>query len=280
MINPFLESRFILTLILINSGVIFWQCYDGYPKILDWVDLGFVICFWIEMISKWKKYTFWGYWSRSWGRFDGAITILSSMSVLQMFFAYWQKGVLSPSVTTGMSLEFLIALRVLRVFRFFRVFRFIPSIESIVTGTRNALLSSYVIVFAFMTLAFIFSVVSCCLFKSVSPDYFGDPITSFYTIFRLFTVEGWYEIPEAVSANFSFWGTTAVKLYFASLLFFGGIIGMSFINSIIVDAMVSDNNDQMLAKINGLEKKIDLLLEEKGLLNKPEIIGDIKDSRE
>lgn len=45
-------------------------------------------------------------------------------------------------------------------------------------------------------------------------------------------------------------------------LVFGGIIGMYFINSIFVDAMVSDNNDEVEAKLDELNKKIDKLTEE------------------
>ena len=42
----------------------------------------------------------------------------------------------------------------------------------------------------------------------------------------------------------------------------GGIIGMSFINSIFVDAMAADNNDDVKEKLDKLEQKIDRLLEE------------------
>ena len=37
---------------------------------------------------------------------------------------------------------------------------------------------------------------------------------------------------------------------------------MSFINSIFVDAMVSDNNDDVKAQLLEMEKKIDRLIEE------------------
>ena len=46
------------------------------------------------------------------------------------------------------------------------------------------------------------------------------------------------------------------KIYFSTLLFFGGIIGMSLVNSIFVDAMVADNNDEILKKLEQIEKKI------------------------
>jgi voltage-gated sodium channel len=39
----------------------------------------------------------------------------------------------------------------------------------------------------------------------------------------------------------------------------GGIIGMSLVNSIFVDAMAADNNDEVLKKLNRLEKKLDNL---------------------
>ena len=44
------------------------------------------------------------------------------------------------------------------------------------------------------------------------------------------------------------------------LLIGGGIIGMSFINSIFVDAMAEDNNDDVKEKLRQLEQKIDELL--------------------
>ena len=47
------------------------------------------------------------------------------------------------------------------------------------------------------------------------------------------------------------------RIYFSLLLFFGGIIGMSLVNSIFVDAMAADNNDEVLDRLIQLEKKID-----------------------
>jgi voltage-gated sodium channel len=42
-------------------------------------------------------------------------------------------------------------------------------------------------------------------------------------------------------------------------MFLGGIIGLSLINSIFVDAMAEDNNDEVLEKLRRLEEKIDQL---------------------
>ena len=106
------------------------------------------------------------------------------------------------------------------------------------------------------------------MFKDIAPDYFSTPLDSIYAVFQLFTVEGWYEIPNAIAEVTSSTIGSLVKLYFSLLLILGGIIGMSFINSIFVDAMVSDNNDDVKEKLEELEKKIDKLLEEKNELQK------------
>ena len=83
---------------------------------------------------------------------------------------------------------------------------------------------------------------------------------SLYSIFRLFSVEGWYEIPDAIASHASpLWGFFA-RCYFSVLMFLGGIIGMSLINSIFVDAMAEDNNDEVLEKLNQIEKQLKEML--------------------
>lgn len=249
--NPLLNDRFLLTLILLNAGVIFLQCFYESNLWLNVLDSVLVASFLGEIFFKIRAYTFRGYWQSGWNRFDFAVTLVSSLACLQWILP----------ATELSSLEFIVALRVFRVFRFFRLLRFIPSIHSIMEGCKRAVLASYVILFAFLLVAFIFSIISCNLFKDVAPEYFQDPFTSFYTIFRLFTVEGWYEIPDAVASHYTYAGAFLTKLFFATLLFVGGIIGMSFVNSIIVDAMVSDNNDELIEQIKTLETKLDRLTE-------------------
>lgn len=52
------------------------------------------------------------------------------------------------------------------------------------------------------------------------------------------------------------------RIYFSILLFLGGIIGMSLVNSIFVDAMATDNNDEVLEKLSQLERKLDSMKRE------------------
>lgn len=80
-------------------------------------------------------------------------------------------------------------------------------------------------------------------------------------------VEGWYEIPNTLVEYYGASSIAAefVRLYFCALLILGGIIGMSFINSIFVDAMVADNNDDVMTKLNELQKSIDELKEKSNI---------------
>ena len=88
------------------------------------------------------------------------------------------------------------------------------------------------------------------------------PGVSLFTIFRLFTGDGWSEIPIQIAENSSEFMGRLVRTTFAVLFFLGGILGLSFVNSIFVDAMTGDNNDEVLRRLEELEKKIDNLSRE------------------
>ena len=118
---------------------------------------------------------------------------------------------------------------------------------------------SYAILLSFFVIIIIFGLLNCSLFRDADPEHFGTPLRSIYAVFQICTVEGWYEIPNTVA---EFYGVSSVaaefiRLYFCCLLILGGIIGMSFINSIFVDAMVADNNNEVSEKIDELQKSLD-----------------------
>ena len=94
---------------------------------------------------------------------------------------------------------------------------------------------------------------------------FGSPLDSLYSIFKIFTVEGWYEIPEVIAERCSDFNWWLVRLYFILILFVGGIFGLSMVNSVFVEGMI--NNSEM-------DKKIDRILER---LEEIEGNGKIKD---
>jgi phosphoglucosamine mutase len=70
--------------------------------------------------------------------------------------------------------------------------------------------------------------------------------------------------PDTVAEYYGYSSVAAefVRVYFCFILILGGIIGMSFINSIFVDAMVADNNNELEEQVKELNAKIDRLLEQ------------------
>jgi voltage-gated sodium channel len=127
-------------------------------------------------------------------------------------------------------------------------------------GIQRAISDSVLVLIGFLIYNFIISIFSCYLFKHIAPEYFSDPIRSLYSIFRIFTVEGWYEIPDTIAASSSVTTAAFSKLFFVLVLLTGGIFGLSLVNSIFVDAMVRDNTDELEKKVDVLNKKIDTLL--------------------
>lgn len=242
----FLNDRYVLGVILLNTLVILLQESGVQWAALVVLDVLCTFFFIVEMVVKHLHYGFRGYWHDGWNCLDGVLTLLSLPSLLLLFF---------PSLFFNTS--FLLALRTLRVFRIFRAGRYFPNLKQIVAGFKLALRQSNAIFLAFGVLLVVIAVVNCCLFRTVAPEYFATPLDSIYAVFQLFTVEGWYEIPNAITAHLSPGWVHVVRIYFCILLIGGGIIGMSFINSIFVDAMAADNNDDIKAQLSRMEAKLD-----------------------
>lgn len=245
----FLNEKVILAVIFVNAVCIYLQECNINPPAVRLLDIVCTLVFIIEMIVKHLHLGWRGYWSSGWNRMDGILVIISLPSLVAELF---------PHVVTQLS--FLLAIRLLRVLRFFRVMHFFPNIATIMKGFRRALKDSYAVLLGFLVIIITVGLINCALFRQTVPEYFSTPLESVYTVFRLFTVEGWYEIPDAIVAVSTPAVGKIVRAYFCLLLVGGGIIGMSFINSVFVDAMVSDNNDDVKDQLRQMEQKLDQLL--------------------
>ena len=243
-----LNEKFILVVILINSMLIYAQVSgfeNYYVGILDTICT-FIFLF--EMIVKQKEYGLRGYWRDGWNRLDGTLVILSLPSVAALFVP-----------NDMVDLSFLMIFRLLRVMRFFRVLHFFPNFTKVIEGFKRAMRESYAILLSFLVIIVIFGLLNCSLFRDADPIHFGTPLRSIYAVFQICTVEGWYEIPNSIAEYYGITTIVAefVRLYFCFQLILGGIIGMSFINSIFVDAMVQDNNDEVSKKIDEIQKTLE-----------------------
>jgi voltage-gated sodium channel len=247
-----LNDKFILILILANAVTIFIRGFEVSPEtslvllVTDNIITGLFI---FELIVKFSEYGVKVYFQSNWRKFDFILIVLSIPALVAFI---WKIEVTNFS--------FILIFRVLRVFKSFRFLKFIPGVENLIQGIRRALKASIVVMIGFVIYIFIIGIFSFYLFKEISPLYFSNPAISLYSTFKIFTIEGWYEIPENLSQNLSPITAFFTYLYFIFVVISGGIFGLSLVNSIFVDAMVSDNNDELEKKIESLSLKIDILL--------------------
>lgn len=244
----FTNDNIMLVLVLINTGIIFISGFIPYQlRTLLFIDSLFTLLFVFEAGVKISVQGFPRYWSDGWNRFDFIIVLLALPSCMNVL------GVPFPGTSV------LLSLRTMRAFKSFRLLKFIPNIDNLLNGIKLAFKASFIVAIGLIVLLLVFSIITTFLFGSVAPQYFGNPALSVYSIFRLFTIEGWYDMPEAIATNGGTTMAVFARVYFSILLFMGGIIGMSLVNSIFVDAMAADNNDEVLEKLNQLERKLDKL---------------------
>ena len=241
----FTNDRIMLALVLINTLFIFVGGYFDSSRFFVWCDAFFTLLFLTEIFVKLRVYGWKAYWKDGWNKFDFIITLLAVPSLCNLF------------ADTGLTTHFLLSLRALRVFKSFRLFKFIPNIEGLVKGIKLAMRTSLIVCIAFVVLLFLVSIVSTSLFGNIAPEYFGDPGISLFTIFRYLSGDDWATFPLVISKRTPDLVARLTRAGYAILYFFGGVMGLSLVNSIFVDAMAHDNNDEVLAKLEQLEKKLE-----------------------
>jgi voltage-gated sodium channel len=249
----FLNDGFILQLIIASCLLIFASGLVGSKSLQYWIDLADVIIislFIIEAAIKINTYGLRGYFSEGWNRFDFAI-VLVSLPALIIFVL----GLDAASV------GFLPIFRVFRIFRSFRLFRFVPGVDQLLLGIIRALKTSVIALVGFLIYIFVVAVMSYNFFHEVSPEHFGNTGIALYSTFKTFSIEGWFEIPEEIVDGQGALFTFLTYAYFVFVVITGGMFGLSLVNSIFVDAMVADNNDELLGRVDDLEKKLDTIIE-------------------
>lgn len=243
--NLLLNEKFILIIIVLSSVLIFLQESGVNSAAISVMDVCCSLIFMVEMVVKIREWGFKGYWASGWNRLDGILVLLSIPSLIAYFL---------PSDT--MDLSILLVLRMLRVFRFFRLIHAFPGFAQLLKNFGLAMRRSYAVFVGMIIIIIIIAIIGCGLFKDVAPEYFATPLDAIYTTFRIFTGEGWNEIPDTVAGAMGGGAAHLIRLYFCLVLVLGCIVGMSLLNSIFVDAMVSDNNDDVKDQLKSIEETL------------------------
>ena len=262
--NVFLNDKIVLALISLNAMIIFFEGFNDSDHVLAYIDDILSIFFLVEMIVKASHYGLREYLKSGWNKFDTILIILSLPSIIAH---------LIPHVEQFININYLLVFRVLRVFKFFRFIQFFPQVEHIFRSAQSALSASFMVLVGFFVVIFIISILCTFFFQEVSPNLFGNPLTSYYSIFQVFTVEGWNAIPDSLIKEaaenkhpFSSLDIFFIRGFFICLFIVGGIFGLSIVNSIFVDAMISDHDEteeqfeDVEKKLNEMNSKIDKLI--------------------
>lgn len=242
----FLSDSNMMMAILLNTIIIFALYFPTLKgnALLTQIDHFFVLLFVVEAIVKLVALKPKGYFSNNWNRFDFIIVLLSLPSLFLEFL---------PIPDTS---SFLL-LRVFRLARLFRLMRFVPNINSILTGLGRALKASVFVLIVLLLLNLFIAILGCHFYQELAPDYFGNPLIASYTVFQLFTLEGWNEVADVISESTqSEWKIGLSRFFFMSVVLIGGIFGMSLANAVFVDEMTMDNNKVLEDKIDSLQEEI------------------------
>ncbi len=234
-----------------NSLLLFVMGFQDMrnENLLDFIDHAFTLFFVFEVLFKVNDKGWNGYISTAGNKFDLFLVLISLPSLVTIFVSL-------PDMS------YLLVFRLLRVIRIMRFMRFIPNLSNMIAGIRRAFKASVFVILALFIYNVLLAILSSYIYQDLAPQFFGNPFLSLYSIFRIFTVEGWHEIPEAIAANSD--ASALVigfsRFYFLLIVLSGGILGFSMVNAIFVDEMTMDNNKDLEKKIDELNAKVDRLL--------------------
>ena len=251
-----IEEATVIMVIMLNALILF---LDAFPSInasshgtLHWIDYGCMIFFIVEATIKIRRSGFQGYWRITWNKVDFLIVIVS-LPLLA-----------SPFVSAGLEdFAVLLLLRLGRLLRFSRLMRSIPHASQVWQGVIRALKASVAVFMVLFALILILAMGANILFHDAAPEHFGDPLLALYSLFKVFTIEGWYEIPESLDPNIVSAGTILLmRGYFVVSVFVGGVLGLSMANAIFVDEMTADNTNKVERMVEELPQELQAFREE------------------
>lgn len=242
----FLQERNVMIAIIVNAVVIFLRYFPelSHNQWLIYIDHLFIMFFVVEAIVKLRTLKPKQYFASAWNIFDFIIIVGSIPALLTDWIPFPDTSLIT-------------VLRVFRLARLLRLIRFIPNFGQVIDGLGRALKASVFVLFAMIFLNFLLALFTCHFYGETAPEFFGNPLVSSYTIFQLFTVEGWNDIPAAIAAKTdNEWVIGFTRLYFVLIVLLGGVFGMSLANAVFVDEMTMDNNNLLEEKIDQLQEQI------------------------
>ncbi|MEM8994089.1 MAG: ion transporter [Acidobacteriota bacterium] len=237
-----------VAVILINTAAMTAAGFfdDGSPTRLglDAIDYVCVLFFVIEAILKIRRWGWHEYRVSMWNRFDLIITLLCLPVLVEPFAHEAHYPTWLPVFRAG------------RLFRLFRLLRFIPDADGLARGIGRSLKASVGVFLALALINLIFALAANMIFGDVVPEHFGDPLRSLYSIFQIFTLEGWNEYPSVVAERAGAGWALGARIFFIAAVLIGGVLGISLANAVFIDEMTLDNTRVLEEKVETLGEEV------------------------
>lgn len=167
--------------------------------------------------------------------FDLSIVVISTIPLFGLF-----------------SLDWIQVMRLTRIFKSLRLFELIPNYKKLLINFRLVIRSCIGILVGLSILIFL---LFCLLYMEVLfQSILEIPLKVFIQFFRLFSIEGWYDIPNAIAEHSSYIMGYLSKFFLSGIVLVFGIFGMGFVSSMFIDEVTSDNNDEVLQRLSKLEE--------------------------
>jgi len=249
----------VMSVIVLNTAALFalgfaeWEAAQqdtpAQFRLAWWLDYACTAFFVVEAALKIRHFGWSGYWARGWNRFDLVVVLISLPALISIF-----------SSDLHHLFSGLLALRTGRLLRLIKLMRVVPDSERMLEGVWRALKASLGVLIALTVLNLVLGLLASTIFGHLpSPTAqaaFGDPVSAFYSIFKVFTIEGWYEIPERIAGEVSPGWARAVQAFFMFVVIAGGLFGISIANAVFVDEMVKDNNRELEQDLRQLREQL------------------------
>lgn len=205
-------NTFIIMVILLNGIILGLLTFDFSPGVMAFLLLIDRIClaiFCAELTMKLVVYRL-GFFRDGWNIFDFIVV-----------------GIALLPAAGGLSV-----LRALRVLRLMRLATAIPSMRRVINGMFVALPGGASVAAVLFIMYYVGAIIGVTFFSQTVPQHFGDLGTTFFTLFKMMTLEGWPDIATVVMEKHPH-----AWVFFVVFIIFTTFTTLNLLFGIIVDAM-------------------------------------------
>ena len=212
LINSSAFQRFDIAVILINAAILGAMTTAGSPetlRLLYTLDMICLAVFVVEIALKFAVMRF-SMFRDTWNVFDVIVIAIALLPA---------SGPLS-------------VLRALRVLRLMRLVTVVPSMRRVVNGMFAAVPGGASVAAVLLVMYYVGAIIAVMLFRDISPEHFGTLGTTFFTLFKMMTLEGWPDIADDVIEK-----SPNAWIFFVVFIILTTFTTLNLLFGIIVDAM-------------------------------------------